>query len=97
MRWNLSTSTLSSSSARCPLGSMSCRCESSTPRAAERVVRGERSSWLTSDVNRASWRILSCSASAIRLNDFAMGATSRSLVGFEAGVETPAGDRLRGL
>ncbi len=69
------------SSACCVRSGMSSRRASSTSTAAVSAVIGDRSSWLTSEANRASRSIRVCTASAISLNDPA----SRSRSGSDSG------------
>ena len=60
-------------------------------------MRGERSSWLTSEAKRASRSMRSCTASAMLLNEL----TSRCEVGVgssgEAGVEAALGQLAGGV
>ena len=63
-------------------------------RRATRVISGERSSWLTSDANRASRSTRCCSAATISLNEFGQRAQVGVVGRLEAGVEPTAGDRL---
>ena len=51
-----------------PKAAASSRCASSTPRVVARVVSGDRSSWLTSEVKRASRSMRSWRLAVIRLN-----------------------------
>ncbi len=74
--WNRSTSADSRSSAVWARSGISSRLFSSTSTEAARVMRGERSSWLTSEAKRASRSTRSSSACAMWLNGTA--STSRS-------------------
>ena len=64
---------------------------------ADSVISGERSSWLTSDANRASRSTRCCRADAISLNDSASTLQVGVVGRLEARVEAAAGDRLGGL
>ena len=68
MRVNRLRSPSSRSRALCARGPNSARWPSSTPTVAVSVVSGERSSWLTSEVNLASRSMRSCRFAVIRLN-----------------------------
>ena len=78
MRRNRCRSPSSRVRARRARGVSSALWVSSTLTEADRVVRGERSSWLTSDVNRASRSIRFWRLAAIRLNEVARSRRSGS-------------------
>ena len=61
----------SRSSAACERSGISSRRVSRMSTAADSVISGDRSSWLTSDAKRASRSMRSCSACAISLNELA--------------------------
>ena len=75
------TSLTSRSSAACARSGISSRRASMTSTEADSVISGERSSWLTSDANRASRSTRSWSAEAMSLNDVASTPRSGSSVG----------------
>ena len=69
IRWNRRRSSLRSWSARCDRAGSRSRSVSRTPTAAESVVSGERNSWLTSELNRASRSMRTWSWSTIALKE----------------------------
>ena len=96
MRWKRRRSSLRSCRARWERGGRSSRSASSTSSEAARVVSGERSSWLTSELNRASRSMRSCSWSTMALNELGQALeVGIGRVGVEAGVEVAAGDGAR--
>ena len=97
MRWKRLRSSLSSCSARWERGGSSSRSASSTSMAAARVVRGERSSWLTSELKRASRSIRSCSWSTMALNERVKPSRSGSAASRSSRVSrSPRGDGAGG-
>jgi hypothetical protein len=70
----------STSSTACRDRSFRPRWLASTSTAADIVINGDRSSWLTSDAKRASRSMRSCRACAMSLNDMASGPRSGSAV-----------------
>ncbi len=79
--WKRLTSPASRSSAERARSDSSSRRASRTSTDADRVISGERSSWLTSDANRASRSMRTCSADAMSLNELASTPRSGSLDG----------------
>ena len=86
----------SRSSAAWARSGMSSRWFSSTSTDAASVISGERSSWLTSEANRASRSMRSWRAWAMSLNESASGREVGVVAGLEPGVEPAAGDGLGG-
>ena len=79
--WNRATSLDSKSSAACDRSGSSSRRDSRTCTDAAKVIRGLRSSWLTSEVNRASRSTRSCSVVTMSLNAEVRACMSGSSVG----------------
>ena len=78
MRWNRRRSSPNSWRARWARGGRLSRSASRTSSEAESVVRGERSSWLTSELNRASRWIRAWSWSTMVLNELVRPSRSGS-------------------
>ena len=78
MRWKRRRSSARSCRARCDRGGSLSRSASSTSIAAAKVVSGDRSSWLTSELKRASRSMRSCNWSTMALNDMVKPSRSGS-------------------
>ena len=97
MRWNRRRSSPRSCRARWARGGSSARSASSTSSDAARVVSGERNSWLTSELKRASRSIRAWIWSTMALNEVVRPSRSGSRgLGRQSGVELAAGDGHRG-
>ena len=97
MRWKRRRSSLRFWSARCERAESPSRSASRTSSEAASVVSGERSSWLTSELKRASRSIRSCSWSTMALKELVRPSRSGSAASASRRVSSsPAGDGAGG-